>query len=112
MPVIDSMKSCQIVFTGRRIKVTTKDGTQSGSYTLDGKADPKQIEIKFVKLVPTKVAGAFVEQTDEYRGNYVLDGDTLKIVWTTAREFPPRGLANLIVFKRKPGKTGDRTDKP
>jgi RNA polymerase sigma factor (sigma-70 family) len=112
--LIDSMKTCKIVFTEKGIEVTTKDGTQSGNYTLDDKADPKQIDMKFVKLVPTKHAGVFEEQTEDYRGNYILDGDTLKIIWTTAREFPANGrLANLMVFKRKAEeKKGGKTDKP
>jgi hypothetical protein len=43
----------------------------------------------------------------------ILDGDTLKAAWTTARELPAhRSLAALMWFSRKPEEKGDKTDKP
>jgi RNA polymerase sigma factor (sigma-70 family) len=96
VPLVEGMKSCKLTFKDGEIELVTKAGKQVGNYTLDEKANPKEFDMKYVIG-----AGILQEPIEEYRGTYVLDGDTLKIVWTRASEFPAKGLANLMVFKRK-----------
>ena len=113
VPLGDTFKPCKLTFQDGEVLFANKYGKQLGTFTLNEKTDPKQIHMKFMTGAGIAVVPPHYE---EYRGNYLVDGDVLKIRYTTAKAFPPEAQGSLrtaVVFKRQPeGKKGDKIDKP